>query len=161
MHVRYVLSSSPGPTARCTSIPAPIIRYDRSFSCSDCMPRDRQEAGLDSSADSGMQISPSAISSLRLCASVSRTARGCGKHGIHVSVCSDESRWPRKLESSIARIGPFAFQCLLFAGLALDRRAYVDLWQGLEADPTVDEVIRNFVVRQLFLDLDGVAISVK
>jgi hypothetical protein len=40
-------------------------------------------------------------------------------------------------------------QCsLLFGGRALGRSEYVDLWKGLPADSTVDEVIRNFFVRQ-------------
>jgi hypothetical protein len=37
---------------------------------------------------------------------------------------------------------------LLFAGIALKKQEYLGLWQRLEADPTVDEVIRNWPVRQ-------------
>ena len=40
---------------------------------------------------------------------------------------------------------------LLFGGLALDRPEYLTLWRGLNADPTVDEVIRNFFIRQPLL----------
>lgn len=40
---------------------------------------------------------------------------------------------------------------LLFAGLAYRRREYLDLWQRLNPDPTVPEVIRNHPVRQPIL----------
>jgi hypothetical protein len=37
---------------------------------------------------------------------------------------------------------------LLFAGLALDEPEYVALWKTLPADSEVEEVVRNFFVRQ-------------
>ncbi len=37
---------------------------------------------------------------------------------------------------------------LLFAGLAFGRPDYIDLWKTLPADSTVEEVIRNFFIRQ-------------
>jgi hypothetical protein len=37
---------------------------------------------------------------------------------------------------------------LLFAGLALGKPEYLELWRGLDPDPTVDEVLRNWPVRQ-------------
>jgi hypothetical protein len=37
---------------------------------------------------------------------------------------------------------------LLFAGRAFGRRDYMELWKTLKADSTVEEVIRNFFVRQ-------------
>ena len=40
---------------------------------------------------------------------------------------------------------------LLFGGLALGRPEYLTLWRRLNADPTVDEVIRNFFIRQPLL----------
>jgi hypothetical protein len=40
-------------------------------------------------------------------------------------------------------------QCsLLFAGRRLGNQDYLDLWKGLKADSTVEEVIRNFFIRQ-------------
>jgi hypothetical protein len=39
----------------------------------------------------------------------------------------------------------------LFAGLALGRPEYLALWRKLDADPTVEEVVRNFPVRQPLL----------
>jgi hypothetical protein len=40
---------------------------------------------------------------------------------------------------------------LLFAGLALGEQKYLDLWKRLPADSQVEEVIRNFFVRQPLL----------
>ena len=40
------------------------------------------------------------------------------------------------------------FYALLFGGLALHEPSYVALWKTLDADPTVDEVVRNYPVRQ-------------
>ncbi len=37
---------------------------------------------------------------------------------------------------------------LLFAGLALDKPEYIALWRKLDPDPTVEEIIRNYFVRQ-------------
>jgi len=40
---------------------------------------------------------------------------------------------------------------LLFGGLALGRPEYLTLWHRLNPDPTVDEVIRNYFIRQPLL----------
>jgi len=64
---------------------------------------------------------------------------------------ADKSRWPHKPDVQYHENWPVRHPSLLFAGLALDRPAYIDLWRRLEPDPTVDEVIRNFVVRQPLL----------
>ena len=37
---------------------------------------------------------------------------------------------------------------LLFAGLNYDRADYLDVWKKLPADSEVDEVIRNYFIRQ-------------
>jgi hypothetical protein len=37
---------------------------------------------------------------------------------------------------------------LLFAGLALEQPRYIEVWKRLNPDPGVEEVIRNFPVRQ-------------
>jgi hypothetical protein len=37
---------------------------------------------------------------------------------------------------------------LLFAGLALSRPEYLELWKTLDPDPTVDEIVRNYPIRQ-------------
>jgi hypothetical protein len=43
---------------------------------------------------------------------------------------------------------------LLFAGLALDKPEYIELWKTLPADSDVDETIRNFFIRQPVLWVD-------
>ena len=43
---------------------------------------------------------------------------------------------------------PMRQSSLLFAGLALNRPDYLDLWKKLPADSSVEEVIRNFFIRQ-------------
>jgi hypothetical protein len=40
---------------------------------------------------------------------------------------------------------------LLFAGLAYGRQDYLDVWQRLTASSNVEEVVRNFFVRQPIL----------
>ena len=53
------------------------------------------------------------------------------------------------LTSTITRIGRYVIPSLVFSGLAQMRPESVALWEAREADPTVDEVIRNFVSRPL------------
>ena len=43
---------------------------------------------------------------------------------------------------------PQALVALLFAGLALNRDDYVEMWKTLPPDANVEEVIRNFFMRQ-------------
>ena len=43
---------------------------------------------------------------------------------------------------------------LLFAGIAYGNQDYLNLWRRLDPDPTVDEVIRNFPIRQPVLWVD-------
>ncbi len=43
---------------------------------------------------------------------------------------------------------PMRQASLLFAGLALNRPDYIELWKTLPADSNVEEVIRNFFIRQ-------------
>jgi hypothetical protein len=43
---------------------------------------------------------------------------------------------------------------LLFGGLALGKPDYIDLWKMLKADSRVDEVVRNFFIRQPVLWLE-------
>jgi len=49
---------------------------------------------------------------------------------------------------------PMRHISLLFAGRALARPEYIDLWRKLPADSTVDEVLRNFFIRQPVLWLE-------
>jgi hypothetical protein len=60
----------------------------------------------------------------------------------------DKSKWPHKPDVEYFGEWPMRHPFLLFAGLRLNRPDYLDLWKTLKADSDVDEVIRNFFVRQ-------------
>lgn len=60
----------------------------------------------------------------------------------------DKSQWPLKPDVMYYDRWPMRQSSLLFAGLAFHNNAYIDLWKTLPADSTVDEVIRNFFIRQ-------------
>jgi hypothetical protein len=61
---------------------------------------------------------------------------------------ADKKTWPKPPDVMYDKEWPVAQPCLLFAGLALDRGEYLALWKKLEHDPTVEEVLRNWPVRQ-------------
>jgi hypothetical protein len=63
----------------------------------------------------------------------------------------DKKKWPLPPDVMYDKEWPVRQPCLLFAGLALDRPEYVELWRKLDPDPTVEEVLRNFPVRQPIL----------
>jgi hypothetical protein len=63
----------------------------------------------------------------------------------------DKGAWPKAPDVMYHDAWPVRHPALLFGGRALGESSYVELWKGLEADPTVDEVIRNFPVRQPLL----------
>jgi hypothetical protein len=56
--------------------------------------------------------------------------------------------WPLKPDVRYDREWPMRQNSLLFAGLALQRPDYLELWKKLPADSQVEEVIRNFFIRQ-------------
>jgi hypothetical protein len=60
----------------------------------------------------------------------------------------DKKSWPLKPDVMYDAEWPMRHCSLLFAGRALDRSDYVELWKKLPADSTVSEVIRNFFIRQ-------------
>jgi hypothetical protein len=60
----------------------------------------------------------------------------------------DKSKWPHTPDVMYYDEWPVRHPALLFGGLALGMTEYVDLWRTLKADPTVDETIRNFFIRQ-------------
>jgi len=60
----------------------------------------------------------------------------------------DKRAWPKPPDVMYYNEWPVRQPCLLFAGLALDRPEYLALWKKLDPDPTVEEVLRNFPVRQ-------------
>jgi hypothetical protein len=64
---------------------------------------------------------------------------------------ADKSTWPKAADVMYFDAWPIRHPALLFGGLALHEPKYVALWQRLDPDPTVDEVIRNYPVRQPLL----------
>jgi hypothetical protein len=66
----------------------------------------------------------------------------------------DKKKWPLKPDVMYSDEWPMRQSSLLFAGLAFHNEAYIDLWKTLPADSTVDEVIRNFFIRQPILWVD-------
>ena len=60
----------------------------------------------------------------------------------------DKKSWPLPPDVLYADDWPMRQCSLLFAGLALNRPDYLELWKTLPADSNVEEVIRNFFIRQ-------------
>jgi len=60
----------------------------------------------------------------------------------------DKKTWPLKPDVMYDKEWPMRQTSLLFAGLALSRADYLELWKKLPADSNVEEVIRNFFIRQ-------------
>ncbi len=61
---------------------------------------------------------------------------------------ADKKTWPHKPDVMYFDEWPVRQPSLLFGGVALGKLDYVAMWRKLDADPTVEEVIRNFFVRQ-------------
>ena len=59
--------------------------------------------------------------------------------------------WPYPRDVMYDAEWPMRQSSLLFAGLAFQEPSYLELWSKLRADSSVDEVIRNFFVRQPLL----------
>jgi hypothetical protein len=61
---------------------------------------------------------------------------------------ADKRSWTRPPDVMYFDAWPVRHPSLVFAGLALDRPEYLDLWRRLDPDPGVDEIIRNYPIRQ-------------
>ena len=61
---------------------------------------------------------------------------------------ADRKKWTRPPDVMYFDNWPVRQPSLLFAGLALDKPEYVELWGKLDPDPTVEEIIRNYFIRQ-------------
>jgi hypothetical protein len=61
---------------------------------------------------------------------------------------ADKKSWPLKPDVMYDKEWPMRQASLLFAGIAFNRQDYVDLWKKLPPDSNVEEVIRNFFIRQ-------------
>jgi hypothetical protein len=60
----------------------------------------------------------------------------------------DKKKWPNKPDVMYWDAWPVRQPALLFGGVALDRPEYIELWKKLDGDPKVDEIVRNFPIRQ-------------
>ncbi len=61
---------------------------------------------------------------------------------------ADKSKWPLAPDVMYFDQWPVRQQSLLFGGLAYNKPDYLALWKKLKPDPTVEETIRNYPVRQ-------------
>lgn len=68
---------------------------------------------------------------------------------------ADKRKWPYRPDVMYFDQWPVRHPSLLFAGLALGQDAWLELWRRLNPDPTVEEAIRNYPVRQPVLWLDA------
>lgn len=64
---------------------------------------------------------------------------------------SDKSTWKRPADVMYFEHWPMRQEALLFGALAYQRADYLELWKRLPADSAVDEVIRNYFIRQPIL----------
>jgi len=60
----------------------------------------------------------------------------------------DKKTWPLKPDVMYDGQWPMRQNSLLFAGLVLKRADYLEVWKTLPAESNVEEVIRNFFIRQ-------------
>ena len=67
---------------------------------------------------------------------------------------ADKNSWPYPPDVMFFQFWPVRQPCLLFAGVAYSVPKYIGLWKRLDPDPTNDEVIRNFPIRQPVLWLN-------
>ena len=65
-----------------------------------------------------------------------------------VPYIADKSTWPKPPDVMYHDAWPIRHPSLLFGGLALREPSYIALWKRLNPDPTIEEVIRNYPVRQ-------------
>ena len=64
---------------------------------------------------------------------------------------ADKTKWPLAPDIEYFEGFPVRQPSLLFGGLAQQRSDWLDLWQRLDPDPAIGEVVRNFPVRQPLL----------
>ena len=69
---------------------------------------------------------------------------------------ADKSKWPFAKDVEYFDDLPARRPSLLFAGEALRRPEYIEVWRRLDPDPKVPEVIRNMPIRQPLLWVDPV-----
>jgi hypothetical protein len=67
---------------------------------------------------------------------------------------ADKSKWPYPADVMYYDQWPVRQVSLLFAWLAYGESKHLDLWKTLNPDPTVEETVRNYPVRQPVLWVD-------
>lgn len=60
----------------------------------------------------------------------------------------DKKSWPKPPDVMYDQYWPMRQSSLLFAGVALKEPSYLQLWSSLPADSDVEEIVRNFFIRQ-------------
>jgi hypothetical protein len=71
-----------------------------------------------------------------------------------VPFIKDKTQWAHPRDVQYHDEWPMRHASLLFGGVALDRPAYLELWKTLKPDSNVEEVVRNFFIRQPLLWID-------
>jgi hypothetical protein len=66
----------------------------------------------------------------------------------------NKASWPKPPDVMYDANWPMRQASLLFAGVSLKEPSYLDLWSSLPADSDVEEVVRNFFIRQPLLWFD-------
>lgn len=61
---------------------------------------------------------------------------------------ANKKSWPHPPDVEYFDNFPVRQPSLLFAGLSLSRPEYLNVWRTLDPDPTVEEVVRNYPIRQ-------------
>ncbi len=75
--------------------------------------------------------------------------RGIGKALAYMfPFIRNKASWPLPPDAMYYEYWPMRQASLLFGGLALQRSDILDVWKKLPADSDVDEVLRNFFIRQ-------------
>lgn len=64
---------------------------------------------------------------------------------------ADKKSWPYARDVEYFDNWPVRQPSLLFAGIALSKPEYFAVWSRLDPDPTVEEIIRNYPIRQPLL----------
>ena len=69
---------------------------------------------------------------------------------------ADKAKWPYPHDVEYFDAMPSRRPSILFAGAALHKPAYLEVWQHQDANPTVPELIRNLPIRQPLLWVDPI-----
>jgi hypothetical protein len=68
---------------------------------------------------------------------------------------ADKAKWPKPPDAMYWDNWPVRQPSLVFGALAAGRGDWIEVWKKLDPDPVVEEVRRNFPVRQPVLWVDG------